>query len=339
MLKIDGSFGEGGGQILRTSLALSIVTGTPVHLEKIRSRRKRGGLRAPHLAAVLAAGEVSGAKVEGAELGSEEITFTPGTVRGGGYRFDVGTAGSAVLVLQTILPALLTAEVPSEIEITGGTHNPQAPSFDFLARSYLPLIERMGPTVRAELLRHGFFPAGGGRLRVTIDPALELRGFDLLETGRVRRRAARVLLGELPLHIAEREIAVLKKRLGWPKNAFAIEEVPSDGPGNAVVLDEERDDSTAVFTAFGQIRVPAEKVAERAFKAYLRTRKAEVPVSELLADQLLLPLALAGGGSFKTLPFTSHATTQIEVMRRFLDVEIHAEPDGPRAVVVCIERR
>src|SRR5262245_60443308 len=168
---IDGSQGEGGGQILRTALALSLVTGAPFRVEKIRAGRQKPGLLRQHLTAVTAAVEIGGAAVEGATLGSRELSFRPGSVRPGAYRFAVGTAGSAALVLQTVLPALLTATGPSTVVVEGGTHNPHAPPFDFLALAFLPLLARMGARAQATLDRPGFYPAGGGQLTVEITPA------------------------------------------------------------------------------------------------------------------------------------------------------------------------
>ena len=163
MIRIDGSFGEGGGQILRTSLSLSLATGKAFRIEKVRAGRERPGLLRQHLTAVLAAAEVGGAEVQGATLGSTELTFSPGAIRAGEYRFSVGTAGSGTLVFQTILPALMLAAKPSRIVIEGGTHNIAAPPFDFLARTFVPLLERMGPKVQLQFERYGFYPAGGGR--------------------------------------------------------------------------------------------------------------------------------------------------------------------------------
>src|SRR5581483_5211147 len=178
MLTIDGAAGEGGGQILRTALALSIVTGTPFRIERIRARRARPGLLRQHLTAVNAAAELSGASVTGAEQGPATLTFAPGKVRPGGFEFKIGSAGSATLVLQTVMPALLVGSMESRIALEGGTHNPAAPPFDFLEKSFLPFINRMGPAVEARLVRPGFYPAGGGRIEVKITPAERLMPID-----------------------------------------------------------------------------------------------------------------------------------------------------------------
>ncbi|HWQ93565.1 MAG TPA: RNA 3'-terminal phosphate cyclase, partial [Clostridia bacterium] len=225
MITIDGSQGEGGGQILRTSLALSLVTGQPFRMERIRAKRRKPGLLKQHLTAVEAAKTVGCAQVEGAVLNSQTLAFQPGPVTPGNYRFAVGTAGSATLVLQTVLPALLTAAGHSTLTLEGGTHNPMAPPFDFLARSFIPQIQRMGPSVELELRRHGFFPAGGGRFHARIAPAKKLSRLDLLERGAIRSRQACVLLSKLPEHVAQRELAVVRDELNWRADECVVEAV------------------------------------------------------------------------------------------------------------------
>ena len=336
MLRIDGSEGEGGGQVLRTSLALSMVTGTPVRIDKIRARRAKPGLMRQHLTAVLAAAKVSQAKVEGAEVGSTSLVFTPGPVTPGEYRFAVGTAGSVTLVLQTVLPALLTSSGPSTLTLEGGTHNPLAPPFEFLDRVFLPLVGRMGPRVEAHLERPGFYPAGGGRFSVKIEPAPALTGFELLERGEIRRRQGTAILARLPRGIAEREVQHLAEQTGWHPSCFEIQEVNSLGPGNAVLLELESEAVTEVFTGFGEVGVRAEAVAERAVQEMRRYLKAGVPVGEHLADQLLLLLALAGSGAFTTVPLSLHAMTQIELIPRFLDVKIGVEREERERCLVRV---
>lgn len=206
MITIDGSFGEGGGQILRSSLALSLVTGKPFRIDNIRSKRSRPGLMRQHLTAVCAAMDVGEAEANGAEIGSTQIEFAPKSVRPGDFRFAVGTAGSATLVLQTVLPALLTADKPSKLVLEGGTHNPYAPPFDFLAKVFLPVIEKMGPSVSAKLELPGFYPAGGGRFSIEIRPAGKLKGIEMVERGEIVRLDARALVAQLPPKIGEREL-------------------------------------------------------------------------------------------------------------------------------------
>lgn len=333
VLHIDGSQGEGGGQILRTSLALSMITGTPIRIEKIRARRSKPGLMRQHLTSVLAAARVSGAHVQGAEVGSREIAFTPSGVQPGVYQFSIGTAGSTTLILQTVMPALLLASGPSRVTLEGGTHNPKAPPFEFLKRTFLPLLERMGARVEVSLPRAGFYPAGGGRLEAVIHPADSLSPLDLLERGEIRGRQGTVLLANLPGHIAERELRHLTKLTSWPEGALEIRRIDAAGPGNAVLLELESDSVTEVFTSIGEVGLAAEKVADLAVQEMRTYLTAAVPVGEHLADQLLLPLALAGGGSYRTLPLSLHARTQIDLIPRFLDVRFEVEEEGEARVV------
>lgn len=330
-LEIDGAMGEGGGQVLRSALALSMCSalqgpaggGRAFHMTNIRAARRRPGLQPQHLAAVQAAAAVCGAGVEGAARDSTEITFTPDRVRPGEYHFATGTAGSATLVLQTVLPALLTASAPSRLVITGGTHNPLAPSFDFLALAFLPLLNRMGPRVTAHLLRPGFYPAGGGEIVVDIQPSSELHPFTLHERGALLERYATAAVSHLPRHIAERELRVLGRTLGLPDEALHTRVLTGAyGPGNVISVVIRSEWVTEVFTGFGERGVPAEVVAAGVVAQVERYLAAGVPVGERLADQLLVPLALAGGGGFLTLRPSRHTTTNAAVIERFLPVRI-----------------
>lgn len=322
MIIIDGSLGEGGGQILRTSLAMSLVTGKAFRITNIRARRPKPGLRRQHLTAVLAAVEVGQAECRGAALESTDLEFRPAAVRPGEYRFDVGTAGSTTLVLQTVLPPLMCAAGPSRLTLEGGTHNIHAPPVDFLELAFLPIVERMGPKIQSRLERPGFYPAGGGRLVVDVQPVPALGRLELLERGKIVGRLASAVVSRLPLHIAEREVETARRRLGWPKDSVAVGEVDSPGPGNVLTLQIRSQHVTEVFTGFGQRGVPAEKVAAGAVREARRYLDAGVPVGEHLADQLLVPMAVAGGGSFRTLSLSAHALTNIETVRQFLDVKI-----------------
>src|SRR5262245_51567856 len=221
MISIDGSFGEGGGQILRTALGLSLFTGQAFRIDKIRAGRRNPGLLRQHLTAVKAAAKIGQAEVTGANIGSTQLTFTPGRVSHGDYQFAVGTAGSATLVLQTVLPALLISgdrDQKTNLTLEGGTHNPYAPPFDFLARAFLPLLERMGPRFDVKLERYGFYPAGGGRIEISIEPATRLETIELNERGKILNRRATALVAHLPRSIAERELGVIHRKLSWPQN-------------------------------------------------------------------------------------------------------------------------
>lgn len=342
MLTIDGSRGEGGGQILRTSLALSLVSGTPFRIERLRAGRARPGLRRQHLTAAQAAAELGDADLEGAAVDSRELVFRPRGVKPGTYRFAVGTAGSTGLVLQTVLPPLLLAEGTSRLTLEGGTHNPYAPPFDFLARAFLPLLERMGARIEATLERPGFYPAGGGQATVTVMGGARLAPLTLPARGATVRRSARAMVARLPRQIAERELAVVESGLGWSPEE--LEAVVIDGanrapgPGNVLLLEVESEHVTEVFTGFGQRGVRAEAVAEGAVQEARAYLGADVPVGRYLADQLLIPLALAGGGTFRTMSPSRHLTTNIEVIRQFLAVEFAVTDVSDGVVEVGVAR-
>ncbi len=292
MIQIDGSFGEGGGQILRTSLSLSLVTGKPFRIDNIRANRKKPGLLRQHLTAVRAAAEIGG-EVEGASLGSRSITFTPGNVRPGDYRFA-------------------------------------------LERSFLPLIETMGPKIKVELQRYGFYPAGGGRFTVEITPCAELRPLTMGERGDITAKRAVALVVNLPHHIARRELETVGQILGWDAECLVCADTKNAlSPGNLVMIELTSPRLTEIFTAFGERGVSAEDVAgdaARQAQAYLASGAA---VGEHLADQLLLPLALAGGGSFTATGLDLHAKTNMHVIRQFLPVRFDVrEEEGFSRVTV-----
>ncbi|MBI1293226.1 RNA 3'-terminal phosphate cyclase [bacterium] len=330
MLCIDGSFGEGGGQILRTSLTLSMMTGTPIRVTKIRAGRGKPGLLRQHLACVRAAVEISGAKAHGMDLGSMTLEFHPGPVVPGDYQFAVGSAGSAMLVLQTILLPLAHCTEPSRVMLEGGTHNPAAPPFPFVHDTWLPLMGRMGYRVDATLHRHGFYPAGGGQVEVAIQPKTSGQTLHLRERGAIRSREVVAILSNLHAGIGLREIKAVYTALGWPSDSGRVEELRSGrGPGNALVVRVECDHLTEVFTGFGEHRISAEAVGEQVADEARAWLDSGVPVGSHLADQLLIPMALAGSGEFRTLPLTEHTRTNIALIERFLPVRFIVEADGP----------
>jgi RNA 3'-terminal phosphate cyclase (ATP) len=267
------------------------------------------------------------------------LTFVPGTVRAGDYRFAIGTAGSGTLVLQTILPALMTAVGPSRIEIEGGTHNPSAPPFHFLRGSFIPLIEMMGPKVKVELLRYGFYPAGGGQFVVEITPCADLQPITLGERGEITARRAIALVANLPYHIARRELDTVGKLLDWDTKCLSCEDTKNSvSPGNLVMIELRSSAVTEIFTAFGKLGVSAEDVATDAVEQAGAYLKSNATVGEHLADQLLLPMALAGAGSFTAASLNMHARTNMEVIQQFLPVRftVH-EGNGFSAVSVYRE--
>lgn len=318
MISIDGAEGEGGGQVVRNALALSLVTGQPFRVTNIRGARAKPGLMRQHLTAVEAALTIGGAVCEGALVGSSEIAFTPGRVTPGEYRFAVGTAGSTSLVLQTVLMPLLLADAPSRLVLEGGTHNMKAPPFNFIARAFLPVINRMGPHVSAQLIRHGFFPRGGGRIEVDIMPA-KLAPIDRIDRGALQSVSATALFAALPSEIAEREINTARKLLpDWPEEAFTVRQLPEEqGPGNALLLEAMFEHATEIVTGFGKLGVSAESLAKRAAQRMAGFISSDAFAGPYLADQLLLPFAIAGGGNFTTVTPSQHARTAADVIERF----------------------
>lgn len=332
MIQLDGSQGEGGGQILRTALALSLCTEQPFRISNIRAGRQKPGLLRQHLTAVKAAQQISNATVSGAELGSRELTFTPEVVQPGTYQFAVGTAGSATLVFQTVLPALLTAGSSSTLICQGGTHNPFAPPFDFLERCFAPQVQRMGVGLKFQLRIPGFFPAGGGEFHARIGPTPKLMPISILEKGALQSKRALIYLANLPQNIAEREITILQKGLSWPEEDFQIRHFPdAPGPGNVVVIEEICEFVSEITTGFGEKGISAEQVAQDTVEAHRRYQASGAVVGDYLADQLLIPFALAGGGEFTTGHPTSHAVTNAQTIERFLDRKINfSEETGNR---------
>ena len=330
MIEIDGSQGEGGGQIIRSSLALSAVTGKPFCVKDIRAGRQRSGLKHQHVTAVRAAREICGAGVTGAELQSSELIFAPGPIQARDFHFKVGTAGSATLVAQTVLPALILAEGPSSITVEGGTHNQGAPPFDFLDRVYLPQVQKLGPEFRTSLESYGFFPVGGGKFKIDITPTTELGALELIERQHKTKANIRALVSKLPIDIAERELDIIRRKGKWhPAECHAIEIKNSPGPGNVAMLELDSGNVRELFTGFGRKGVKAEDVARKVYREAKPYLENEYPVGEHLADQLLLPLGLAASqgqtGSFVTGPLSLHSTTHIEILKLFLDIVVEVE--------------
>lgn len=328
MIIIDGSEGEGGGQVVRNACALSLITGTPVRIFNVRGKRSKPGLMRQHVTAVEAACRIGSASCEGLSVGSAEIVFTPGKVVPGEYHFAVGTPGSTGLVLQTLLMPLLLADAPSRLTLEGGTHNMLAPPFEFIERCYLPVINRMGPRVEARLIRHGFYPRGGGRIEVKITPA-PLRAIDCTARGDLQHVSATALFAALPFGIAERELRTARGLLDWPEDAFAARELPeSNGPGNALLLEAGFEHATEIVTGFGRLGVSAESLAKTAAHRMAGFLASDAFAGPYLADQLLLPFALAGGGTFTTVKPSQHARTAADVIERFTEQRWTFEQQG-----------
>jgi RNA 3'-terminal phosphate cyclase (ATP) len=327
MVVLDGSEGEGGGQILRTSLTLSMATGKPFRIGRIRANRSKPGLMRQHLTAVQASAKVCSAQVDGDFIGSTELIFRPGAVEPGEYAFSVGTAGSTTLVFQTLMPALILKGKPFALSLEGGTHNSASPTLDFLERAYLPCLRRMGVESRITVERRGFYPAGGGRWRVEVTPPSSLGRLEIAERGDLVSQQARIIWSRIPDSVPERERIYLNTRLNLGEGGIVIEEAKdSIGPGNVVFAEVRYANVTEIVTAFGDFGVSSEAVADAVVREYREYQKSGAPVGTHLADQLLLPMALGGGGMFRTMPLTLHSRTNMETIGKFLarPIETHA---------------
>lgn len=335
MIKIDGSLGEGGGQILRTALSLSMITGKPFQIEKIRANRSKPGLLRQHLTAVQAAVEVSGGEVLGAELGSTELTFTPNKIKSGKFKFSIGTAGSTTLVLQTVMPALWFGEDSSEVVIEGGTHNTMAPPFEFLEKTLYPALARMGVTGEIYLNGYGFYPAGGGSLKAIVHPVKNWKKLDALERGALLSKKAEILNSNLAKEIAEREFQELVSYGGFDGSEVSIRRVNAPGPGNLINVEVTHENIREVFTAHGERGVTSEAVARLAVRQMRDYLASGAFADEYLTDQLLLPMALAGGGVFTADAISKHTSTNMDTIAKFLPVGFETIRDGQRWKVIC----
>ncbi len=332
-IQLDGS--DGGGQMLRTALSLSMVTGQPFRMVNIRGKRRKPGLMRQHLTCVNAACHISNGTADGAEIGSTEIVFRGGKPRGGNYQFAIGTAGSTGLLFQTLLPALLNADGPSTLRLEGGTHNPLAPPFEFLDRIFLPALSRMGADVSISLIETGFAPVGGGVIECIIQPCSKLVPLDLQERGALKSLELRVPTLNLSISIAER---ILKAAT----NELACDDAQIDnrgsGPGRGVccLYQASFENGGDLSSTFGETNVTAERVGKQAAKSLHDFIKSGAAVGRHLADQLLLPMALAGGGSFTTMVPDNHFTTNIGVIEKFLPVKFHITDSGRGLRVVTV---
>jgi RNA 3'-terminal phosphate cyclase (ATP) len=322
-LQIDGSRGEGGGQILRTALALSTVTGQPFEITHIRARRTVPGLRPQHLAAVRAAALVSGGRVAGAFDGSPDLRFEPGALRPGEFRFEIATAGALTLVLQTVLaPLARAAEAASRVSVTGGTHVPASPSYHYLVQHWARVVERLGLRLTARLERAGFYPRGGGAATVEVQPwsgateplVMEERGALLA----VRGTAG---MGRLKTDAAELLRRSAQTRLWEARRIEAtweVQNVPAASPGSFLLLEAEFEHGRAAFGFLGQKGVRPDLVGDRAARTLLKFLEGEGAVDPHLADQLAVPLALGGrGGRVTTTEVSLHLETVADVLSQF----------------------
>jgi RNA 3'-phosphate cyclase len=326
-IDIDGSLGEGGGQVLRTSLALSLITGKSFHLRNVRAKRAKPGLQAQHLKCVLAAAEIGDAKVRGASLQSTDLVFEPGEVNAGDYHFKIGTAGATTLVLHTVYLPLALAGA-SNVTIEGGTHNKAAPCYHFLERTWAPYMKALGIDIAVSLVRTGFYPRGGGSFSARIAPCDRVASFQGMSTNKAPRASILAGVASLPTHIAERMIEQISYRFEKINLEFdATIETWQGGPGCMIGIELPTAPAPTFLFALGEKGKPAEMVAHEAadqVEAYLNAKP--LGVDEHSADQLLLPLALAEGTSeFRVAAISSHLMTNAAVVRKFVDREIQLE--------------
>lgn len=335
-LQIDGSVG--GGQVLRTALSLSMITGVPFRITGIRGKRTRPGLLRQHLTAVQAAARISGAQTSGAALNSVELEFRPGKTVAGDYSFAIGTAGSTTLVMQTLIPALLCADAPSTLSISGGTHNPAAPPFEFIERAWLPLLHRMGARMEIRLVRHGFAPAGGGLIEVRIWPSA-LLPLHVDQRGEHLETRAYALLSATPVSLASRALDRVASRLKLDRRLMRIQEAnESGGPGNVLFVECEHAGCTEVFSSTASAGSRPEQVADALIEDHALWADSSAAVGHRLADQLLVPMALAGGGSFTTDQLSGHLHSNAQVIQRFLPVDIAMQQNSDHVAVSLVSR-
>lgn len=331
MIELDGAEGEGGGQILRSSLTLSLLTGKPFHLRNIRARRSKPGLQPQHLMCVQAAAAISGAATRGAAKGSSDLTFEPGPVCPGRYHFPIGTAGATALVLHTVyLPLALRCDVPSTVTIEGGTHVADAPCFHFLETTWCRYLDLMGIRLRVEMKRPGFYPRGGGRILAYIQPCPHPRGLIIDPMTPAQRISGVSLVAGLPMEIARRQAHRARYRLENALENVKVEIAEGgldDGPGTVLALTMHTSPVPSLFFALGERGKAAERVADDAVEEALKFHLADPPgVDVYSADQIALPLALAKGCStYPVSAITQHLLTNIAVIRSFLERDIRCE--------------
>lgn len=321
LISIDGAQGEGGGQIVRTALALSVATGQGFELTHIRERRPRPGLRPQHLAAVRGAAMICEARVGGAFDGSPDLRFEPGKVAPGQFHFEIGTAGAVTLVLETVIPPLATAGESSRVEVTGGTHVPASPSFHYLARHWAAVLERLGLKSRYTLERAGFYPPGGGAVRAEISPWQRPTSLCLEERGALVAIRGVSGAGRLKGDVARRQAEAARARLWEQRRLEAewdVEDVPAASPGAFLLLEAVFERSRAAFGFLGERNLAPEMLGDRAARRLLKFLEEEGAVDPNLADQLAVPLALAGGGGRVATPeVTRHLETVVRVLGLF----------------------
>jgi RNA 3'-terminal phosphate cyclase (ATP) len=340
MIEIDGSYGEGGGQTVRTALGLSCLFQKPFRIFNIRKSRKRPGLMPQHLTCVKAAQRITGAEVKGDCRESTELFFSPGKVKAGSFFFDIGTAGSTSLVLQTIIPALVFSGEKSTVTLTGGTHVPFSPSFHYLSEVFVRFLQLIGIHIRLSIDSYGFYPRGGGKIHADISPAEKVIPLQIAGRGRLSRFSGYSGVGNLPLAIAERQRnACLNKILsdvkGLKEPEISLLEVTTPGKGTFIDIAAVFEHSTSGFTALGAIGKRAEKVGEEAAGEFIKYYKTDAALDSHMADQIVLYLSLCSGeSSFTASAITDHLRTNLWAIGMFHDIQYSVEgKTGEKGVI------
>lgn len=339
-MEIDGSYGEGGGQILRCSVALSALTGREVTISNIRAKRGKPGLAAQHLTAVMGAATLCDGDVEGAYVGSTSLSFRPGKVLGGSYQLDVGTAGSITLVLQSCLLASLHAPATTELEVRGGTNVQMSPPIDFYSNVLLPLLGRMGYDVQVELVSRGFYPQGGGAVKAYIAPCSRLAPLSLGERGRLEEVGGECFAQNLPDHVAHRMEDAARQALVEHELRLRVHRTTGRSTGAGTALYARYHNTVLGADALGKKGVPAERVGEEAGRNLRREMDGPGTLDVHAADQLLPYMALADGPSvFRVREVTEHLRTQMWLLRQFLDVEFREVEEEEGAAIEVLPSR
>jgi RNA 3'-terminal phosphate cyclase (ATP) len=325
-VEIDGSSGEGGGQILRTSLSLSCITGRPLRILNIRKGRKKPGLMSQHITCVNAISEICNAEVSGNEMGSTELLFIPKKIKHGNYAFDIKTAGSSSLVLQTLLPPLILTDGPSQIIIKGGSHVPFSPTYHYIAEVFIPMLNRIGIKVDCSINRYGFYPKGGGEVKFRIFPAERLKGLNLVSRGNLVSIRGYSGVSHLPMNIAQRQRDSLLRRIHPLSAEIEVLNVSSHGEGSFVFLKIEYENTIAGFSSLGKKGKPAEHVGEEAAKEFMNFHNTSACLDPHLCDQIVIYLSLSREDSTLTTScITQHLITNLWVIERFLKINYQVE--------------
>lgn len=332
MIEIDGAYGEGGGQVLRTTLTLAMLNNTPVKIKNIRAKRPKPGLMRQHLACVKASQDISNAVVQGAYLGSTELVFIPNEIRAGNYEFDIGSAGSTTLVFQTILLPLFSASGESHVRFKGGTHNPMAPSLTCIKYGFMPLIHKMGGDVELDVEQWGYAPIGGGDWSIKIQPSC-LTPLKLIKQGRLIDSRVRCYLSNIKPSVAERELATYKKSCKTHIEFLDHKFSKAKSTGNLLLHSLVFDDYQTCMTILGRQRVSAEAIAKKLADQVNEYMSTGSTLNSFLADQMMLPLLVAGGGEYTTPEITRHAETNIWTIKEMTGKELKSrEIDGCRII-------